>query len=181
MSADLRGLSRLMSLVLRHEPERFGLVLDAEGFTPLADLVQALRAEAPGTVEADVRAVVATIDARKQRFSIEGGDIRANYGHSVAGRIAHEAAAPPAILLHGTGAATLESVLSTGLLPMRRQYVHLTEDRELALRVGARHGKPCLVRADAALAYCDGIRFYRANRSFWLADHVPARYLMTLE
>lgn len=181
MTTDLRRLSRLMSLVLRHEPDRHGIVLDAEGFTPLGDLVDALRRQMPGVGASDVRAVVETVEPVKQRFSIESDDIRANYGHSVEGRIAHEAAVPPAVLFHGTAVGALAAILSSGLRPMRRQYVHLTEDQVLALRVGGRHGRPALVRVDAVRAQLDGVVFYRANRSFWLADHVPARYLSGAE
>jgi len=177
MTRDLARLSRLMSVVLRHKPEGFGVVLDAEGYTPLTELVAALRAREAWADESAVRAVVATNDPVKQRFSIVGDDIRANYGHSVAGRIAHDPAIPPEVLFHGTAATALASILSAGLSPMRRQYVHLTVDRELALRVGSRHGLPCLVCVEAGRARRDGVRFYRANRSFWLADHVPARFL----
>jgi putative RNA 2'-phosphotransferase len=177
VTIDLRRLSRLMSLVLRHEPDRFGIVLDAEGFVPLVDLVNALQAQAPGVRESEIRAVVDTVEPAKQRFSIEGEEIRANYGHSVEGRIAHEVAVPPALLFHGTAVSALASILSSGLHPMRRQYVHLTEDRSLALRVGARHGIPALVSVDAKRAQIGGVLFYRANRSFWLTDHVPAQYL----
>lgn len=177
MTSDLERLSRLMSLVLRHEPERFGLILDAEGFASLAELVEVLRANAPGVGEAEVRAVVATVDPQKQRFLIDGDEIRANYGHSIPGRIRHELAVPPVLLFHGTHVDVLATILSGGLKPMRRQYVHLTVDADLALRVGSRRGAARLVRVRAAAAHGDGIPFYRANEAFWLADQVPARYL----
>ncbi len=60
---------------------------------------------------------------------------------------------------------------------MARQYVHLTEDRALALKVGSRHGKPRLIQVDAPRAPAEGVVFYKANRSFWLADAVSERYL----
>lgn len=34
-----------------------------------------------------------------------------------------------------------------------------------------------LIEVAAGAAHRDGIKFYRANESFWLADAVPARYL----
>src|SRR4030095_7640481 len=69
-----------------------------------------------------------------------------------ADRIAHERAAPPAVLFHGTATSALDAILASGLRPMRRQYVHLTGDSVLAMRVGARHGRACLLRVDAARA-----------------------------
>ena len=83
-------LSKPMSLVLRHEPERFGVVLDAEGFASLAELLEAVRARIPGASELDVRAVVDTVEPEKQRFSIVAGEIRANRSFWLADRVPAE-------------------------------------------------------------------------------------------
>jgi putative RNA 2'-phosphotransferase len=161
-----------MSLALRHEPTRFGLVLDAEGFTPLASLADALQVAA-----ADIRAVVEGVEPDKQRYSIVGEDIRANYGHSLAERIAQESSEPPPVLLHGTHEGAVATILREGLRPMARQYVHLTADAGIASRVGGRRGRPVLLRVDARAARAAGIIFYRANETFWLVDSLPAEYL----
>jgi putative RNA 2'-phosphotransferase len=176
-SSRLVKLSKLLSLMLRHEPANFGLVLDAEGFASVEDTLRAVRSRVPEATEADMVAVVESIEPDKRRFSIVERDIRANYGHSLDARIRHTPVTPPAVLLHGTNAGALELILRSGLEPMKRQYVHLTTNEELAGRVGARRGKPVLVRVDAAAACAAGIEFYRANESFWLADRVPARFL----
>jgi len=170
-------LSKLMSLVLRHDPASFGVTLDPEGFLPIADLVAALRTRLADLTAAEVVEVVETIEPDKRRFSIEEGEIRANYGHSFADRIAQARATPPEILWHGTIQAALSDIFVQGLLPMRRQYVHLAVDRDLARRVGARRGAPRLLRVESARAFADGVIFYRANSSFWLADSIPPRYL----
>jgi putative RNA 2'-phosphotransferase len=176
---DRVGLSKMMSLILRHESERFGVTLDAEGYTPLRDLLEAIRRERPGVTEADIRTVVETVEPQKQRYAIVGDDIRANYGHSLDGKIRHAPAVPPDVLFHGTAEAAIAAILAAGLQPMRRQYVHLTVDRALALKVGGRHGRPRLIQVDARRAHAEGVVFYPANRSFWLADAVPAGFLVT--
>jgi putative RNA 2'-phosphotransferase len=84
---------------------------------------------------------------------------------------------PPAVLFHGTSISTLPRILDEGLQPRRRQYVHLTPDRQLATSVGVRHGKPCLVCVDASSAHADGVAFFKANFTFWLAMTVPPKYL----
>jgi len=175
--APLVRLSKLLSLMLRHEPAKFSLVLDAEGFVPLGDVLSAARMQLGDVSEADIIAVVATIEPEKRRFSIVDGDIRANYGHSIGERILHPEAAPPSLLYHGTHESAAPVILSEGLAPMRRQYVHLTVDRQLAARVGARRGKPVILEIAAVDAHRDGVKFYRANESFWLAVGVPAQYL----
>jgi putative RNA 2'-phosphotransferase len=171
---DLVRVSKLLSLILRHKPEKFGVVLDPEGYAPLADILAAVRTSLPHATEG---AVVNTVEQDKQRFTILDGEIRANYGHSIRERIAHPQATPPAVLLHGTAEHTVESILEAGLRPMKRQYVHLTTNPALAARIGARHGRVRVLTVDARRAHAEGIAFYRANDAFWLADAVPARFL----
>ncbi|MES2938726.1 MAG: RNA 2'-phosphotransferase [Pseudomonadota bacterium] len=175
--ALLKRVSKRMALLLRHAPERAGLTLDPEGFVHVDDLVQALRLDIPEADAAIVCAVVAHVEPHKQRYSIVGGCVRANYGHSLAERVAHIAATPPDVLMHGTGEAAVASILTVGLRPMGRQYVHLTPDRYLAASVGTRHGRLCLIKVDAKAACAGGVAFYKANCTFWLADHVPPSYL----
>ena len=177
---QLVQLSKLLSLLLRHQPERFGLTLDAEGYASLNEVLQAVQTQQPHVTLADLHSVVTQIEPDKQRFSILDGEIRANYGHSLAEQIAHTAAQPPEALLHGTTHAALPSILANGLFPMRRQYVHLTSQRTLAERIGARHGEPCVLTVAAARAAAEGVVFYRANPSFWLAKTIPASYISPL-
>jgi putative RNA 2'-phosphotransferase len=174
---QLVQLSKLLSLMLRHQPERFGLTLDAEGYASLDEVLQAAHIQLPLVTLEDLHSVVAQIEPDKRRFSIVDGEIRANYGHSLTAQIEHPAVTPPALLLHGTTHAAVTSILANGLLPMRRQYVHLTTERALAERIGARHGAACVLTVIAEQAAADGVIFYRANPSFWLAKAVPARYI----
>jgi putative RNA 2'-phosphotransferase len=174
---QLVRLSKLMSLILRHQPEQFGVTLDAEGYAAIADVLAAVRDRMPQVTVADLHTVVTTLEPDKRRFSMLTDEIRANYGHSLAERIVHQPATPPAVLLHGTSQPAVTAILAAGILPMRRQYVHLTTDAQLAARIGRRHGAACILAVDAARAAAGGVLFYRANESFWLADAVPAWYV----
>jgi putative RNA 2'-phosphotransferase len=176
---DLKSLSKVMALVLRHQPERFGVTLDPEGYVSLEELLVAVDRMRPGTSRADLVAVVEGLEPAKRRFTISGDSIRANYGHSLRARVSHEEATPPAVLYHGTWEGAVNVILERGLLPMGRQYVHLTTNRDLARRIGSRHGKPVVVCVDARRAHDGGVRFYRANDSFWLVDTLPPGYLRT--
>lgn len=173
-------ISKFMSLILRHEPERFGVTLDAEGFATIDELLVALRRERPEIKRSDIHAVVETVEAKKGRFAIEGNEIRAAYGHSLAGRIEHKPVVPPDLLYHGTHVRALPGIMTTGLRPMGRQYVHLTTDSETARRVGSRRGPPCLLEVAAHRAHTDGTIFYRANLTFWLVDQLDTKYLKPL-
>jgi len=170
-------LSKLLSLILRHQPQRFGVTLDAEGYASIEEVLLAVRARLPQATVADVHRVVDTLEPDKQRFGIVAGEIRANYGHSLPELIVHASAAPPEVLLHGTTHSAVADILEHGLKPMRRQYVHLTTEHALAERIGARHGIACVLTVAAERAAAEGVFFYRANPSFWLANAVPARYI----
>jgi putative RNA 2'-phosphotransferase len=170
-------VSKLMSLILRHKPDQFGLVLDPEGFVTIEDVISALRKVIPDASIDDVRRVVELIEPDKARFTIAGIDIRANYGHSLSERIKQVRVVPPDVLLHGTSETVASTIRREGIRPMGRQYVHLTTIRDLAVRVGARHGRSRVLEVNAVLASQQGVAFYRANDSFWLADFVPPDFI----
>jgi putative RNA 2'-phosphotransferase len=178
--ADRRliGISKVLSLILRHEPQRFSVVLDPEGYAPLAEVLRAVRTRVPDASEQDIEAVIREVEPDKCRFTLSDGDIRANYGHSISDRIQHEPALPPPLLLHGTSERAVEAILQTGIRPMRRQYVHLTTNAELAARVGSRHGKALVLSVDSMAAHAGGVVFYRANQSFWLANWIPPEFIV---
>jgi putative RNA 2'-phosphotransferase len=181
MSARLVRISKLMSLILRHRPEQFGVILDPEGFTAIDDVVRAVRESMPDVNVDDLRRVVAEVEPDKSRFSIVGTDIRANYGHSLQDRIVQPRVDPPRVLLHGTSERVVPEIRRDGIRPMRRQYVHLTTSRDLAVRVGGRHGKATVLEVDALRASQAGLAFYRANESFWLADFIPAAFIRDID
>jgi hypothetical protein len=80
---DARRLSRLMSLVLRHNPGRVGIMLDGAGWVPVESLLAALNRSGAPCTRRDIEDVVRSSD--KQRFTIEASTdkIRANQGHSI--------------------------------------------------------------------------------------------------
>ncbi len=71
----------------------------------------------------------------KKRLEIVDDKIRALYGHSIPMHIKKQEAEPPAILYHGTTKRFLSAIKEKGLLPMIRQYVHLSVDEETARHI----------------------------------------------
>ncbi|MEY9093713.1 RNA 2'-phosphotransferase [Paenibacillus sp. RC84] len=167
------GLSKLMSKMLRHSPGDFGLVLDGEGFCSLGDFLTALN-RVSGFEDVrpeDIQRVVR--ECEKQRFEIAEDYIRARYGHSHE-RITYEAAEPPSVLYHGTNRKAVALIMAEGLLPMSRQYVHLSEGLHFAALAGKRRGELVILEVDTARAGQKGVRFYYAGNEVWLADRIPA-------
>ena len=76
------------------------------------------------------------------------------YGHSIPMHIVKEEKTPPDKLYHGTARRFIESIKKNGLLPMSRQYVHLSADIDTAKKVGLRRDKsPCILEIDSKRAY----------------------------
>jgi putative RNA 2'-phosphotransferase len=172
-------LSRAVSHALRHEPWLYELELDEEGWAPVEQLLAALRDTCGdwATVNRDVlEQMIGT--ATKRRHELDGDRIRALYGHSVPGRMQRSQAVPPARLFHGTAPQTWAVIQADGLLPMGRQFVHLSVDRETATSVGRRKSdSPIILIADAVAATSAGVAFYEGNDLVWLADRIPAQFI----
>lgn len=179
MDEHLVRLSKTISRSLRHKPEDYGLVLDAEGWVAVDDMLRVLRkrfGEKKPIGIAEIEAIIA--ESEKQRFELRDGKIRAFYGHSLPTKIEKEAAIPPNILYHGTTREAAEAILREGLKPMKRQYVHLSTDQKTANMVGLRRtGKPVILRIAAREAHQQGITFYLGNEDIWLADAIPPAFI----
>ena len=158
--------------MLRHRPDSVGLALDDAGWVDVDDLLAALRISRPQLDE-----VVARND--KQRFAFDGSGtrIRASQGHSVAVDLGYDPVRPPGELFHGTAERFLPAILTEGLRPGNRHAVHLSADVGTARRVGARRGRPVVLRVDAAALAAEGSVFTRSANGVWLVDVVPPRHL----
>lgn len=171
--------SKTMSYALRHRPEEFGLILDKEGWVDVKTFCAALAGRKGGVslTEEDIAQIIA--GSEKKRFEISGGKIRATYGHSTENKIEFSPAVPPAVLYHGTSNMALDSIRKDGLLPMNRQYVHLSSDAATARKVGERHDRnPAILTVDAAKMHADGMKFFHsANDGTWMCEKVPFRYV----
>jgi putative RNA 2'-phosphotransferase len=84
---------------------------------------------------------------------------------------------PPEVLYHGTGEKYTASIEREGLKHGSRLFVHLSKDRETAVNVGKRHGRPVVYTVDAGKMHEDGYIFYLSVNGVWLTEHVPPEYL----
>jgi len=175
---DVR-LSKFLSLVLRHRPDEAGLTLDDHGWADLAAVCEVAKNRF-GATESDIRRIVSESD--KQRFIIEGMQIRANQGHSVDVNLDLKPARPPETLYHGTVQDASASISAKGLVRGNRHHVHLSADSDTARRVAIRRNRPWLIyHIDAAAMTNSGHLFYCSVNGVWLTDHVPPEFLSTEE
>jgi putative RNA 2'-phosphotransferase len=173
MSRECRTLSR----ILRHSPQEAGLTLGPGGWVRVDDLLKGLRSLGLRLRREDIERIVAENDKSRFTLSEDVQRIRAAQGHSVAVDLQLAPAVPPPVLYHGTARSSLEAILVQGLKPGRRQHVHLSQDLETVARVGARHGKPVVLRVDTAALYAEGQLFWHTDNGVWLTDAVPPHHL----
>ena len=170
--------SKFLSLVLRHQPDKIGVMLDEAGWVPVAELLEGCR-RAGHSISPDVlREIVRTSDKQRFALSDDGTRIRANQGHSVQVDLGYEPAAPPEVLYHGTAEPYLASIRAKGLVKGSRHHVHLSEREETARAVGQRHGRLVLLVVRSGDMHRAGVKFFRTPNHVWLTDAVPAAYLV---
>lgn len=148
------------------------------GWARVDALLEVLRS--PATREA-IAAVVAAGDRPRFELSEDGALIRARYGHSREVDLGYWPSQPPDLLFHGTAASTVPLALADGILRRGRRYVHLSETVAAARDVGARHGRPAVLRVAAGRMAADGQLLFRAAAGMWLTDVVPPDYLTVEE
>ncbi len=174
--ADKR-LSRFLSLVLRHQPDKLGLTLDAQGWAQVDELMSALQINNPSLSLDDLKRMVATNSKQRFAFNEEMTKIRANQGHSIPIELGLEQQIPPNVLYHGTAKQNVPSIAAHGLTKQQRHHVHLSTDKQTALTVGQRHGKAVVFEVMAGQMSQAGFKFYVSDNGVWLTDHVPYEYL----
>ena len=159
-------ISKFLSLVLRHEPQRIGITLDDAGWTQVNVLLERLNCHGLAIDRSALQQVVKT--NAKQRFALsdDGEMIRANQGHSIEVDLSFAPQQPPYILYHGTAENNVASILESGLHKRKRHHVHLSSEKETAVAVGKRFGKPVVLKVKAGAMHAKGYIFFYPKTVF---------------
>ncbi len=177
----LTEISKLISLALRHKPEALGLSIDEHGWVNVEELIIGVRQKVRNFDRETLDLIVETNNKRRYSYDESGKRIRANQGHSIPVDVELKAMTPPDVLYHGTATRFAEAIQTEGLKPMTRLYVHLSADRETAIAVGKRHGKPMVFLVDAKRMAENGHQFFLSENGVWLTKKVPAEYLSIMQ
>ena len=178
---NMNKISKRLSWLLRHCQEP--LYIDPQGgWAPVETILQALSKKNRTVDRQMLETIVATDEKGRYSFDESGDRIRANQGHSIPGVIIEmEKPVPPEYLYHGTAGDFLPSIMEKGLLPMSRQYVHISPDYETAVRVGTRHGRnhggTAILEFAAGDFVRDGHDLWISANGIWQAKIVPPQYL----
>jgi len=164
-------ISKFLSGLLRHFPEKFNVVLDKDGWAELSTIMEILKRRYG--IDKETLELIVKLD-EKERFEIRDNKIRARYGHTVRVNINwSESPIIPKKLYHGTSLRNLKSIMSEGIKPMRRLEVHMVNDPKEAYRVALRHGKdPIILEIDTSKVIRKGIKI-RKKGKVYTADYIP--------
>ncbi|WP_166921202.1 RNA 2'-phosphotransferase [Flavobacterium poyangense] len=174
---EIKRVSKFLSFVLRHSPETINLKLDENGWANVDELIlQSKNQEVKLDLDA-LTIVVETNDKKRFAFNEDKTKIRASQGHSIDIELNLNEIEPPDYLYHGTVAASIDSIKEIGLQKMSRQHVHLSKDKETAIKVGGRRGKPIILIVAAGRMQQEGFKFYLSENGVWLTNEVPAKYI----
>jgi putative RNA 2'-phosphotransferase len=167
------ALSKLLTYILAHRPDEFGLVLDHEGFIPVKDLQQAVAEEEGWSYVRASHITEVAYGSDREKFELADNRIRGAQ-HAVQ----YETATPPQILYYASRRRAYPHILRRGLDPGEKQYVPLAINPELALRIGRRRDlDPILMEINAQQANDEAVAFYQTHPLLYLAGHVPSAYI----
>lgn len=175
-------ISKFLCLLLRHHPELLELNMDNHGWVEVDELLQKLNQDRGARLYlSNLQFIVKSDDKQRYEMKQVNGKyfIRCQYGHNARLHIVpdHEETIPPKILYHGTATKSIDKIKKHGLLPMGREYVHLTENKNVAKSTGQRHGTPVILEVRAKEMSDNDIVFYKAPNGIWLTKYVEKEYI----
>ena len=180
---ELDHLGRILTGVLRHFPEKYGLTIDGRGWIALPALVKAISSQHRGYHWLRAHHLVAIAESDpKGRYEVRDDRIRATYGHTVEVELDLPTENIPDELYFPVTSDEAAIVLEVGLKPTDRRKVHLSRTASDARAAGTvRTPEPVILTIDARAARRDGIVIMQAGKTVFLADQIPAPFLRRLE
>lgn len=175
---ELDRVGRMLTGILRHSPERYGLSLDEHGWIQVDAIIGAIQRNRryhwirPYHVEA----IAATDD--KGRYQIESGMIRATYGHTLEVDLSDMPDADLEFLYYPASEEEADIILENGIKPMDRKYIHLSATPEKADEAGkVRIQNPIILKIDVKCAneLAPEKPIKKAGKSVYVTQEVPAK------
>jgi putative RNA 2'-phosphotransferase len=180
---ELNSLSRIIAGALRHFPDKLQLPMDGHGWVEIIQLIQAIGTGRSGFNWLrlhHIQALVAT-DPRS-RYQIDGGMIRAKYGHSIDVNLDDLPLADADEFFYPVTEEEADIVLESGIRPIDRKKVHLSTTIAKAVEAGSvRSEHPLILRVDGLKARESGVEIYQASDDVCVTDTIDAEFLSQVE
>ena len=176
---ELDHLGRVMTGILRHFPEKYGLTVDERGWIELPKLVQAINSHHRGYHWLRVHHLVGIAESdAKGRYEVKEDRVRATYGHTVDVNLDLPTENIPESLFYPVTTEEVAIVLEVGLKPSDRKKVHLSRTAADAKAAGSvRTPNPIILAVDTRKAREQGIVIMQAGKTVFLVDAIPPELL----
>jgi len=166
-------LAKFLAYMLGRKPDEFGLVPDADGFVKLKEFMLAIGEEEgwrhvrqPILNELMVTMPDPPVEITENRIRATNRDHLPKIRHALD---------LPKLLYTAVTQKSHPDVLEKGILPTRHDYVILTAEKSMALRIGKRRDpSPVLLTVNVLNTEQEGIFFKQAGEKLYLADNIPA-------
>jgi len=180
---ELASLSRILAGALRHFPEKLGLMMDGKGWVDISSLIEAIGTARSGFKWLRVHHIEALVETDPRgRYQIDGGMIRATYGHTIDIDPDDLPLAEINEFYYPVTEEEADIILEGGLQPIDRKKVHLSGSIEKALEAGrVRTEDPLILRIDGKKAKKDGLKIYHAGTDVYITDGIDAKYISKVE
>lgn len=177
---DLENLARMLAYMLGHRPDEFGLVLEAGGWVPVKQLLQALHAE-PGFARVrreDLERLAALTSPA--RLEVAGERVRSL--DPPPPELRRDSGGPlPSALYLAISPKIHTPVWEEGLKPPPGREIVLARQPDLARRLGQRRARdPILVTIHAQAAARKGLVFQAYGEELYLATAIIPREFIQL-
>lgn len=180
---ELNSLGRIIAGVLRHFPEKLGVMIDGHGWVDVSEFVEAIGISRSGfhwLRNHHIDAIALTDP--KGRYQLDGGMVRATYGHTIDINLDDLALADIDEFFYPVTEEEIDIILEGGLNPIDRKNVHLSGSIEKALEAGrVRTEEPLIIKIDGAKAKKDGIKIYHAGKDVYITDRIDAKYISKVD
>lgn len=180
---ELNSLGRIIAGVLRHFPEKLGVMIDGHGWVDISEFVEAIGISRSGfhwLRNHHIEAIALTDP--KGRYQIDGGMVRATYGHTIDVNLDDLPLADIDEFFYPVTEEEIDIILEGGLNPIDRKNVHLSGSIEKALEAGkVRTEEPLIIKIDGAKAKKDGIKIYHAGKDVYITDRIDAKYISKVD
>ncbi len=180
---ELNSLSRIIAGALRHFPEKLGLMMDGRGWVDVSSLIEAIGTSRSGFDWLRIHHIDALVTTdKRQRYQIDGGMIRATYGHTIDVSPDDLPLADIDEFYYPVTEEEIDILLEGGLHPIDRKKVHLSGTVEKALEAGlVRTEDPLILKIDGKKAKKDGLKIYHAGKDVYITDAIDAKYISKVE
>jgi len=176
---ELSSLSRIMAGALRHFPEKLNLMMDGKGWVDISSLIEAIGVGRSGFNWLRAHHIEAlVITDPRGRYQIDGGMIRATYGHTIDVNPDDLPIADLDEFYYPVTDEEADIIIEGGLHPTDRKKVHLSGSIEKAIEAGkVRTQNPLILKIDGKKTKKDGLKIYHAGTDVYITDSIDAKYI----